>query len=198
MHCGGGCAQCCRGLFDIALPDALVITHAFILLDKNAQREVAMRAHTIHQEITRENPELKEDFFLSKLPIESVDRIVEHVGDVGCPFLDAKNFCLIYDSRPMACRLEGIPMVDAQDGLFGDWCELNFKEGISQELKKDLCLDYYEIQTAERAVTADVAQYFLPGWQPDATIFIPSAIVAADILRALAVGTLGPEPDSNQ
>ncbi len=53
-------------------------------------------------------------------------------------------------------------MVDARDGLFGDWCELNFTAGISPQMAEDLRLDYYGIQETEEGPT----------------IFIPSVICA--------------------
>jgi hypothetical protein len=53
-------------------------------------------------------------------------------------------------------------MVDIRDGLFGDWCELNFTQGISPEIAADLRLDFGEIQAIEQT----------------AAVFIPSVIVA--------------------
>jgi hypothetical protein len=77
-------------------------------------------------------------------------------------------------------------MVDINDGLFGDWCELNFKEGVSAELAEDLRLDYYEIQTIEQEVTGHLSQYFGASPQKEATLFIPSVIAASDVFRILS------------
>ncbi len=40
----------------------------------------------------------------------------------------------IYE-RPMACRLEGVPMVDTRHGLLGDWCDLNFTGGVPEDAR---------------------------------------------------------------
>lgn len=183
MACGQGCARCCYGLFDISLPEALFVVHAFDCMPETLQSEVKARALDIQERIMNAAPELKEPYFLNGLSGDRIDAIAIGVGDIRCPFLGEKDVCLIYEQRPMACRLEGVPMVDAQDGLFGDWCGLNFREGIFPELERDLCLDYYELQVTERAVTGDLAQYFLSYREPSVTLFIPSAIAAAGVFR---------------
>lgn len=186
MACGQGCARCCYGLFDISLPEALFVVHAFDGMSEPLRSEVAVRAFGIQQGIMHAAPEMKEPYFLNGLSDDRVDAIATLVGDIRCPFLGEKDACLIYEQRPKACRLEGLPMVDAQDGLFGDWCGLNFREGIFPELEKDLCLDYYELQVAERAVTEDLSQYYLSYREPVVTLFIPSAIAAAGVFRPAA------------
>jgi hypothetical protein len=70
----------------------------------------------------------------------------------------SKAKCLIYESRPLACRLEGVPMVDVQDGLFGDWCELNFKEGVPEKALTDLKQDYNRIDQLQEDRSAAVAR----------------------------------------
>jgi hypothetical protein len=56
-------------------------------------------------------------------------------------------------------------MVDVRDGLFGDWCELNFTEGVPKEAMADLQLDYDAINEASENsgdvtfIASVVAQY---------------------------------------
>ena len=67
-------------------------------------------------------------------------------------------------------------MVDTQRRLFGDWCELNFKEGVREPALTDLQLDYAEIDAAQEAGSAKVAA--AAGLQdPRALTFVPSVIV---------------------
>jgi Fe-S-cluster containining protein len=41
--------------------------------------------------------------------------------------LDGEGRCLVYDFRPMTCRLNGIPLVDLSGEEFhDDWCSHNF------------------------------------------------------------------------
>jgi Fe-S-cluster containining protein len=119
---------------------------------------VAGRSRIIQNEISRLAPELKTPYILSEISQEEIDRIADSLEKVRCPFLNERNERLIYERRPIACRLEGVPMVDAQDGLFGDWCKLNFTGGIDEEIKKFAQQDYYKIQKAE----GDIATIFIP------------------------------------
>jgi len=162
MQCGRGCALCCHGLFDISIPDALRVAQGFAQLPKQIRTSVLKRAAVIHGRLKQERPDLHPPYFLNQLSEEEIDHLVEAVGNVRCPFLDLQDGCLIYEFRPLACVLEGLPMVDSRDGLFGDWCELNFQQGISAETARDLCLDYCEIQVIEQAVS----------------VFIPSVVDA--------------------
>lgn len=114
---------------------------------------------------------------LSEISEERIDRIVDCMGNPRCPFLGEQHECLIYEHRPLACRLEGAPLVDVQDGLFGDWCELNFTEGVPAVAMKDLERDYDQIQDAEENLTESLTRALLDRKLSCATVFIPSLIV---------------------
>ena len=171
MRCARGCALCCQGLFDISLPDALRISNGFHALPEQTREEVVERAMAIQRKSAKELQDLSPPFFLDSISQGRIDEMVANIGDVRCPFLDKRDSCLIYEYRPIACLLEGIPMVDAQDGLFGDWCNFNFREGVSLEMAEDLRLDYYEIQEIEDG----------------STIFIPSVIAASAFFESLSL-----------
>jgi hypothetical protein len=49
-------------------------------------------------------------------------------------------------------------MVDVHDGLFGDWCELNFKEGIPEKALADLKQDYNHIDQLQESRSAAFAK----------------------------------------
>ena len=49
-------------------------------------------------------------------------------------------------------------MVDVHDGLLGDWCELNFKEGVHTLARRDLQLDYSVIDANVEARSFIVSQ----------------------------------------
>jgi Fe-S-cluster containining protein len=180
MQCGRGCARCCYGLFDVGLPDAFRVAKAFGALPEEIRFEIGDRASVIQEKIRQEGSELRNPFFLNAISQYRIDQLVERIQEVRCPFLGECHDCLIYEDRPLACRLEGIPMVDSNDGLFGDWCELNFKEGISSELTQDLRLDYYEIEAVEQEVTEYLSEYMLGNRQAQVTVFIPSVIASFD------------------
>ena len=71
-------------------------------------------------------------------------------------------------------------MVDPHDGVFGDWCELNFKEGVSSGMEEHLRLDYYELQEVEQEATAYLSSLLLGSRQEEATVFLPSVIASFD------------------
>jgi hypothetical protein len=70
---------------------------------------------------------------------------------------------------------QGVPMVDIHEGLFGDWCELNFEKGIPDGALADLKQDYDRIDQLQEARSADVARKAaLPDHR--AVTLIPSVI----------------------
>ncbi|MBN2242317.1 MAG: hypothetical protein JW793_06465 [Acidobacteria bacterium] len=180
MQCSTGCILCCRGLFDIPLADAFRVAAGFRRLPPPAKKEVLCSAQSLHAGILNEVPQLEEPFFLDRISEDRIDDLADRFDDALCPFLAPGGECLIYEFRPSACILEGVPMVDARDGPFGDWCELNFTGGIDREVEADLRLDYYEIEaTVRRASESLGARMPLPP-SKEATVFIPSIIVAFD------------------
>lgn len=177
LQCGRGCALCCYGLFDISFPDALMVADALDILGKDARQAVTDRAAEIQQIIRNEAPDLSPPFLLDQLSEQRLDQIVDRARSPRCPLLGMENECLIYPDRLLACRLEGVPMVDTRDGLFGDWCELNFTGGLPQEAVRDFERDYHEMQQAEDGLTESLTQCFLGRKLRRATVFIPSLIV---------------------
>ena len=178
MLCGEGCTFCCYGLFDIPLPDALRVAKGLYRLSQSLQNDVAYRASTIHADLLREVPELENPFFLNSISEARIDHLTDVFSTVRCPFLNVDDVCLIYEYRPSACVLEGIPMVDFHDGLFDDWCEFNFTEGIDPALEEDLRLDYYEIQATIQHITESLIERIPSLPTKEATVFIPSVVAS--------------------
>ncbi len=178
MQCGRGCALCCHGLFDVSLADAFLVAEAVQALPPALREEVTDRARRIQSGIAEAVPQLPAPYFLHTIDEQTVDEIVESANASPCVFLGTGNECLIYNNRPLACRLEGLPMVDSNDGLFGDWCELNFADGVPAEVQPDLKRDYYELQNIEEIATEVVSEAVLGERQRQLTVFIPSIAAA--------------------
>jgi hypothetical protein len=66
-------------------------------------------------------------------------------------------------------------VVDIHEGLFGDWCELNFKQGVPDAALADLQQDYNRIDEFQEGRSAAVAR---KAGLPDhrAVTLIPSVI----------------------
>ncbi len=176
MQCGRSCALCCRGLFDISLPDALLLAEGLDMLAPEAMMRAKTKAEIIQAGIQTAAPGLKKPHFLNTLSEEQIDPIVEQANSPPCPLLGPDNQCLVYEHRPLACRLEGLPMVDAKDGPFGDWCELNFTSGVPKEAEGDLKQDYYELQEVEQIATEILSDALLGERRRDVTVFIASIV----------------------
>jgi Fe-S-cluster containining protein len=176
MHCGNGCALCCHGLFDISVADALLVAEAFAGLPAEQKAAVEGRARVIQERICAAAPALAPPYILDSVLEEQLDVIVEHAMSPPCVFLGAQHECLIYERRPLACRLEGLPMVDAHDGLFGYWCELNFTEGVPPASLKELECDYYGLQNVEEVATEIVSEEVTGLKRRQLTVYIPSIV----------------------
>lgn len=178
MHCSKGCILCCCGLFDIPLPDAFRVAAGYKQLSPSSRNGVLQRARLIQSNLLQEVPDLIEPFSLDRITQDRIDRLTDLFDAVRCPFLTAEDECLIYEYRPSACILEGIPMVDSRDGPFDDWCEFNFTGGINREVEKDLRLDYYEIEETIRRVSENLAARMPYPHPIETTMFIPSVVVS--------------------
>ncbi len=128
MACQRGCSACCRGLFDITLLDAFLLQDGFLKLSASTRTGIRKRADNrlllIQQSVW---PDFDSPWLLNVYPEKQWDVAMPDEDETPCPLLAAEGGCLVYDSRPMTCRLHGIPMVDISgEILFDEWCSLNF------------------------------------------------------------------------
>jgi Fe-S-cluster containining protein len=178
MQCGKGCTACCYGLFDISLADAVEVARGFQKLPPPLQHEIYSEAEKLYQRIASASPDSSTPILFAEDDTR-IDEIVDSADSPKCPFLGSAGECRIYDHRPLACRLEGVPVVDIRQGLFADWCELNFKEGIPEGSTVDFQQDYDQIDAIQEARSASVAEHAgVDG--PRTVTFIPSVIVEYD------------------
>ncbi len=176
MRCRKGRTACCHGFFDISPGDTVAAVRGFDRLSSDIQRQVHSRATRVQESIRAAAANLPEPMLISDdNPV--IDGIVEAVDQQPCPFLGDAGECLIYEHRPTTCRLGS--MIDVREGLFGDWCELNFKDGIAEAAAKDLPEDYNAIDAFDETRSVAVAQ--CAGISDHrAVTFIPSVIAEFD------------------
>jgi Fe-S-cluster containining protein len=111
LACRQGCGACCRGLFDITLLDAFLLREGFAQLSSATQKQVLARCRPRLAELQTRWPELQPPYLLNPLPDDSWTAMPE--GDeTPCPLLGDDGLCLVYESRPMTCRLHGLPNID--------------------------------------------------------------------------------------
>lgn len=128
MTCQRGCSACCRGVFDITLLDAFLLRSGFDRLPVSVQMVVRKRSmsqlETIRDSIWQD---FSPPWLLNSYPEETWSAAMPDEDETPCSLLGDNGLCLVYDSRPMTCRLHGLPMIDTSgEVLFDEWCSLNF------------------------------------------------------------------------
>lgn len=126
--CGKGCSSCCRGLFDITLLDAFYLRQGFEGLAHSVQEKVRARVASQLDSLRLSWPGISPPYIINGLPEEELGRLMPEEDPTPCPLLGDDGLCLVYENRPMTCRLHGIPLVDISGDFFHDeWCTCNFK-----------------------------------------------------------------------
>jgi Fe-S-cluster containining protein len=126
IACGRGCSSCCRGLFDITLLDAHFLRRGFDQLPEEVRRDVFDRAGKCLSTVREIWPEFAPPFILNN---HSEEEWVQLDNETPCVLLGSDGRCLLYDYRPLTCRLHGLPLLDLSGEMLDDlWCTLNFPE----------------------------------------------------------------------
>lgn len=129
VQCGKGCSSCCRGLFDITLLDAFFLRQGIDSLAPRLREVVHARIASQLQILQLTWPGVSPPYIINVLQEEDLDRLMPEEDDTPCPLLGADGLCLVYEYRPMTCRLHGIPLVDISGESFqDDWCTRNFTD----------------------------------------------------------------------
>lgn len=127
IACRSGCSECCRGLFDITLLDACYLKYGFDRLDAPVQATVRAKAIARLDALQILWPDFREPYILNYRPEEEWEALMPEDDGTPCPLVDDDGRCILYDFRPMTCRLNGIPLVDLSgEVFFEEWCTLNF------------------------------------------------------------------------
>jgi Fe-S-cluster containining protein len=108
VKCQKGCADCCHALFDLTLIEALYLNHQFNeRFSGTAKADLLEKASKTDRQIYK----IKKAAYRSAQTGKSEDAVVEEMGQkrIRCPLLGQDNLCEMYDYRPIACRVYGIP-----------------------------------------------------------------------------------------
>lgn len=116
VTCKEGCSDCCHALFDLSLVEAMYINRAFEqAFPHGAQRSsILSRASETDRRLAR----LKRDLYRAEKAGESPAEIMGKAAQIRlrCPLLDDDDRCLLYDARPITCRIYGVPTAIAGQG----------------------------------------------------------------------------------
>ncbi len=110
VTCHQGCSDCCHALFDLSLVEAMYINSAFIQAFEYGplRSQILERASETDRRLTRVKREMYQAEKAGDTPAHIMTKAAG--ARVRCPLLSDGNTCLLYNARPIICRLYGIPL----------------------------------------------------------------------------------------
>ncbi|WP_298067525.1 YkgJ family cysteine cluster protein [uncultured Mailhella sp.] len=111
VACKSGCSECCHAAFDLSLVEAMALNRAF-----NREFDFGIRRSAVLQaasDADRQLTRLKHHYFKQAQQGVSDEEIFTEAAKerVRCPLLGLDDTCLLYEHRPITCRLYGVPTV---------------------------------------------------------------------------------------
>jgi Fe-S-cluster containining protein len=108
VRCEKGCSDCCHALFDLTLVEALYLNSNFNKkFSGKAKNAVLERADDADRLVHR----LKHDAVKAVKDGKNAQDILNEMAKVRvrCPLLDDEGACVMYECRPVTCRIYGVP-----------------------------------------------------------------------------------------
>ncbi len=174
--CSDGCSGCCRGLFDISLLDARLLRVGFDQLPAVIRAAVVAKAEARRAELQERWPDFAHPYLLNHMDDDAWTEMPED-DLTPCPLLDPAGRCLVYEYRPMTCRLHGLPQIDNSGEIFlGEWCSRNFI-GMNPLALDELRHDFQQLFTAEFTLLRAFAKELCGRDSAELDTFIPLAVL---------------------
>ncbi|MBO4369460.1 MAG: YkgJ family cysteine cluster protein [Desulfovibrio sp.] len=165
VMCHKGCTDCCYALFDLSLVEAMYINQAFKkAFDYGALRSTIL---TKASDIDRKLTKLKRDLFHLEKEGAEQSLIMEKAAKerMACPLLSDEGTCLLYEARPITCRIYGIPTVIGEEGHVCGLSKFSVHERYpTVQLEK--------IQARLEAMSSDIAKTLNSRFQLD-QVYVP-------------------------
>lgn len=109
VTCEKGCSECCHALFDLSLVEAMYLNRRFkeTYGDGERRSKIISRAN----EADRRSYKLKRQAYRDSQNGVEAQEILNRMARerLRCPLLGEDDACELYQSRPITCRLYGIP-----------------------------------------------------------------------------------------
>ena len=177
IRCHSGCSFCCRGLFDITLLDAFYIKRGVDQLPDSQRLKIIAAANKRLKPMTSQFPAFVEPWVLNVIPEPEWDALMPEEDETPCLLLSESGECLVYENRPMTCRLNGIPLIDfSGEELFDEWCTLNFIKKNPRKLR-GLRFGFLELFAQELLLFHELTRSLAGAEVSELDLFIPAAIV---------------------
>lgn len=108
VFCREKCSDCCYAIFDLTLIEALYINHKFKENFSGRQKaDLIAVADKTDRALVKMKREAYKEVKKGAEQLEVVGRMSQE--RVRCPLLGEDNLCLMYENRPITCRVYGIP-----------------------------------------------------------------------------------------
>ncbi|MCK5836003.1 MAG: YkgJ family cysteine cluster protein [Desulfobacula sp.] len=108
VFCREKCSDCCYAIFDLTLIEALYLKDKFLKSfsgkEKNDLIEIAAKTDRV---LTKMKRDAYKEVKNGVDPREIVGKMSQE--RVRCPLLGEDNLCVLYENRPITCRVYGIP-----------------------------------------------------------------------------------------
>jgi len=131
LKCRSGCTQCCIGVFAITQLDALRLRQGLADLERTEPVRAGAIRRRARESMQRLEPHFPGNAETGQLNEEDTS-FTDFANNEPCPVLDpTAGVCDLYASRPMTCRIFGLPIRSA-DGI--GVCELCFDGASDSEI----------------------------------------------------------------
>lgn len=188
--CREGCSSCCHALFDLSLIEALYLKNKFdaFPLEGLQRFQVVDKAGEIDRQIAK----IKRKAFKESRNGKDNNEILQEMAalKVRCPLLGADDRCVLYDNRPITCRLYGIP---TSIGGKGHTCgQTGFLAG---QAYPTVALDKVHERLA--SLSQELATYIKTAYSELHFMYIPvsTALVTSYDAKYLGIGGIAKEED---
>lgn len=124
-YCHKGCSNCCSDYFTISNIEFDVLLDRMKTWDKDKRDKVVQRGLEVYHNFKNINPKYCEKLDSdvsgdSKYMKEAFLKDMEDMpisAERKCPFLDENGSCMVYDIRPIICRIHGVAFTEEMEGI---------------------------------------------------------------------------------
>lgn len=177
VPCRSGCSACCHGPFDISAADARVVREGVASLPYPVRVAVEQRARVQVGGMARSEPGFEFPWDVSRIEESRFDALVDAQAGEPCPALDFEGRCLIYEWRPMICRVMGLGMRTGSGAGLANGCPIQDDFPAYRELP----LQEFDLETWEEqersALDAAGSELFPEAPNPEFETTIAGAIL---------------------
>lgn len=104
VQCRVRCCDCCHAIFGVFPIEAAYINYHFNRLERRMRRDILRRAEKAEDEMLKAKDKLKVFEDKPNMKVYGLGK-----QRVRCPFLSEKKECVLYEKRPIICRIYGVP-----------------------------------------------------------------------------------------